>query len=102
MPVSRRREDGAATRQRIEQLERLVKDLISERTLSPSGSLEKPSDTFQSMGNDTRTIPREFQNCNSTGKTVVDGTYSVFHGGNDWHLVLQEVFILSVAMLPRF
>ena len=102
MPVSRRKEDGAATRQRIEQLERLVKDLISERTLSSSGSLEKPRDSFQSMGKDNKTIPHDVQNCNSTGKTVVDGTYSVFHGGNDWHLVLQEVFISSVAILPRF
>lgn len=92
MPANRKKEDGGATRQRIEQLERLVKDLISER----SGRI---SEDPQSARIETRNMSPDVQNSNSAGKTVVDGSYSVFHGGNDWHLVLQEVPIALVAII---
>lgn len=91
VPAIRRKEDSTATRQRIEQLERLVKQLVSERASVETDDSQRNGDTSRSVGGDVQKTPPGARASDSNGKLIVDGTHSVFHGGNDWQLVLEEV-----------
>lgn len=64
-------------RQRIDQLENMVKRLIAHQT--PESP--KPGDLVASATKDVA----------SAGKVVLDGAHSVYQGGDDWYDVLEEV-----------
>ena len=92
-PARRPQADGAATQERIEHLERLVKHLLSERappTALPvsSNSGEEPLQIIASH----ESLPPDSHFTTATGKTLVEDPISVFRG-NDWRLVLQEVLM---------
>lgn len=97
------RHNGDAMRRRIENLEDLVKRLVAERQQVPSLSgigVYTPDESPKTdPGTTGRTVSTDSQVSDTyyvgqgAGKTLVDGTHSVFTntGGNDWHVVLQEV-----------
>ncbi|RAK75930.1 Zn(II)2Cys6 transcription factor [Aspergillus fijiensis CBS 313.89] len=64
-------------RQRIDQLENMVKRLIAHQT--PESP--KPGDLVASATKDVA----------SAGKVVLDGAHSVYQGGDDWYDVLEEI-----------
>ncbi|OJK01927.1 hypothetical protein ASPACDRAFT_1897078 [Aspergillus aculeatus ATCC 16872] len=69
-------------RQRIDQLENMVKRLIAHRT--PESP--KPGDLVAS---DTKDVAAK--DVASAGKIVLDGAHSVYQGGDDWYDVLEEI-----------
>ncbi|KFA73496.1 hypothetical protein S40288_05782 [Stachybotrys chartarum IBT 40288] len=99
-PAANRREaNGEAMGQRIDQLEQLVKSLISERqTVPPTGVSDldylstevTQSRVMSPLASDVDASP-------GAGKTIMEGDHSVYHGADDWYVVLQEVNELKRA-----
>jgi len=91
---------GEVMRQRIENLEDLVKSLVAERREgSPADKNAFPTPE-SSNGASEETFSVEGPNAPGafnagTGKTVVDGIRSMYLGGDDWYTVLEEVNALS-------
>jgi hypothetical protein len=96
-------QNGDAMRQRIDHLEDVVKKLIAERqqvSLLPQSNhgvgLCTPESPKPEAGNSVATdAPGQDLPMGATGKTVMDGIHSVYLGGNDWSVVLQEASTLS-------
>lgn len=90
--------------ERIVHLEDLVKRLIAERphALSPTQSdpgvlLCTPEETPGAESSDATTATT------GTGKTVMDGVHSVYVGGDDLSVVLQEASTLPfIHQLDNF
>ncbi|KAJ4290251.1 hypothetical protein N0V90_010466 [Kalmusia sp. IMI 367209] len=78
----------------------MVKQLIAERSPASTSNRGKstPEDAESPTGHSRFTPTSEIQNPTLIGKTVVDGNHSVYHGGNDWHLVLQEISELKSVL----
>lgn len=93
MPVGRRKGDDAAIRQRVDQLERLVRQLMSDRgsALSSDGGKDTSESVESHHGEPSPGVSIEKAIPAAIGKTVLDGSHSVNHEGSDWHAVLQEV-----------
>ncbi|PSR79898.1 hypothetical protein BD289DRAFT_374918 [Coniella lustricola] len=73
-------------RQRIEHLEEVLRRLVAELTPQtspkPDPVLAKPQVSDDTSGAGA---------AGATGKTVMEGIHSVYVGGDDWSLVLQEI-----------
>jgi hypothetical protein len=91
---------GDATRKRIDHLEDLVKKLIAERQQpslpGPNSNSRGAVLTPESLGRDAANRPAHTPtilepDVDGAGETVVDGTHSVYHGGDEWYTVLREV-----------
>lgn len=82
-----RKGDDVAVRKRVDQLERLVRQLLSDRgSASASDNGKDASQNMESQYHEpSPSAPA------ATGKTIIEGSRSAYHGGNDWHVVLQEV-----------
>ncbi|KAH8202702.1 hypothetical protein TruAng_003188 [Truncatella angustata] len=94
VPVARRDATGDAMRQRIDHLEDLVKNLIAERHLvtPPShDTIYTPQSSTAGAGLTRTATTPEAQDAVGVGKTVMDGVHSVYLGGDDWYVVLQEI-----------
>ncbi|RYP01982.1 hypothetical protein DL765_010799 [Monosporascus sp. GIB2] len=92
--VARRDASGDAMGHRIDHLENLVKRLIAkqQQVPSPSTNIVYPPESPQlETGHATSALAADAQDVSGTGKTVMDGIHSVYLGGNDWHVVLQEI-----------
>ncbi|KAK4141495.1 uncharacterized protein C8A04DRAFT_39103 [Dichotomopilus funicola] len=86
---------GGGLRQRIDNLETLVKKLIKERqpvstyaevtVYTPESPTPEPDSAVS-----TQDVP-------GVGKTVLDGGHSVYLSGNEWHVVLEEIKDLKKA-----
>lgn len=102
-PVPTARGSSAdAMRQRIDHLEDLVKRLAAERlpVSPPSSHHTVATRTAESSDAETGltcapTTP-DSQDKSGVGSTVMEGVHSVYLGGDDWHVVLQEVLDLPV------
>ena len=90
-------------RQRIDQLEVLVKKLIAEGSqssspghnviLTPESSTTNP----EPPPTEASSVPDESEV--GTGRTVVDGIHSMYLTGDDWYTVLEEVSLPSPAFI---
>ncbi|RYP78350.1 hypothetical protein DL771_000535 [Monosporascus sp. 5C6A] len=92
--VARRDANGDAMGHRIDHLEDLVKRLIAERQQVPSPSTHlvyTPGSPQLEAGHAISALAADAQDVSGTGKTVMDGIHSVYLGGNDWQVVLQEI-----------
>lgn len=85
---------------RIDQLENLVKRLIAERQ---DGSGNAPNTPESSTLDDNKAVQGAHLNASEVacaGTTMIDGTRSVYRGGDEWYDVLEEVkttiFFLSL------
>ncbi|KAK3309480.1 fungal-specific transcription factor domain-containing protein [Chaetomium strumarium] len=80
-------------RHRINHLEDLVKRLIEERQhVLPPGSM-----TVHTPETPERSTASTSSAGAGTGKTVIDGVHSVYLGGDDWQIVLEEIKELKHA-----
>lgn len=94
-------------RQRIDNLEGLVKKLIAERQQPPSLVADAaPTPALEGSRPEEdlslSDVSSKLQDVAGAGKTVMDGIHSVYVGGDDWYAVLQEVgylYILSPQCL---
>lgn len=79
--------------QRIDQLEQLVKRLISERqTVPPTGICDL--DYLSAETTKSQVMSPEASDADASpgaGMTIMEGDHSVYHGADDWYVVLQEV-----------
>ncbi|KFA67837.1 hypothetical protein S40285_08750 [Stachybotrys chlorohalonatus IBT 40285] len=99
-PAAHRREaNGEAMGQRIDQLEQLVKRLISERqTVPPTGICDL--DYLSAETTKSQVMSPEASDADASpgaGMTIMEGDHSVYHGADDWYVVLQEINELKRA-----
>ncbi|RAL16191.1 Zn(II)2Cys6 transcription factor [Aspergillus homomorphus CBS 101889] len=83
----RRESHGDTMRQRIDNLEGLVKRLIARNSQSPP----KPVALTPDCLNCGELVASETQDVALAGKTVMNGTQSIYQAGDDWYDVLQEI-----------
>ncbi|OAG03343.1 uncharacterized protein CC84DRAFT_1198217 [Paraphaeosphaeria sporulosa] len=93
IPVGRRKGDEVAIRQRVDQLERLVRQLLSNRGLvsASDGGNGAIENVEHSHGEPFPGVLTEGAIPAAAGKTVLGRSHSIYHGSNDWHTVLQEI-----------
>ncbi|EED19685.1 conserved hypothetical protein [Talaromyces stipitatus ATCC 10500] len=77
---------GNSMQQRINHLEDLVKNLISQHQQAPVST--GGAGTGSSM---ETSVFKASDSTHSPSKKVIDGAYSVYKGGDDWYDVLQEI-----------
>ena len=81
-------------RERIDHLENLVKKLITERTQVPSppeNALYTPEGSNPESGPALSAASFKAPSTAGLENTVMDGVHSIYVGGDDWHIVLQQV-----------
>ncbi|PYH81152.1 hypothetical protein BO82DRAFT_95907 [Aspergillus uvarum CBS 121591] len=74
-------------RQRIDQLENMVKRLIAHQPQIP----QEPASLTPENPKLGNLNPSDTQDVASAGKIVLDGAHSVYQGGDDWYDVLEEI-----------
>ena len=73
--------------QRIDRLEDLVKNLISEKQKAPV----TPDDIDDAGISAKDSVSDVSKSAEGSGKTVIDAGHSVYKAAEDWYDVLQEV-----------
>ncbi|PYI36253.1 hypothetical protein BP00DRAFT_386715 [Aspergillus indologenus CBS 114.80] len=84
---ARRESQADPMRQRIDQLENMVKRLIAHQPQIP----QEPASLTPESPKPGNLIASDTQDVASAGKIVLDGAHSVYQGGDDWYDVLEEV-----------
>lgn len=102
VPAAHREANGETVRQRIDHLENLVKNLLAERQQTSSVSMHMaytPESPGTQAGLAVSPAVSDAQDVAGAGKLVMDGTHSVYRGGDDWYAVLQEVGIFATLIV---
>ncbi|SPQ17721.1 2b269531-e530-4eb7-ab25-91184f394da8 [Thermothielavioides terrestris] len=89
-----------ALRQRIDHLESLVQKLIDRNPHAPlpsGGMVCTPESSHSESGSALSADASDPLHVPGAGKTVTDGVHSVYLGGDDWHVVLEEIRELKQA-----
>ncbi|KAH8797366.1 hypothetical protein F5884DRAFT_815131 [Xylogone sp. PMI_703] len=82
---------GDSMQQRLAHLEYLVKNLMAQH-LNPSLNNRASSQSIPGAGSELATLTGDASDeAFRTGRTVIDGIYSVYKSSDDWYDVLQEI-----------
>lgn len=102
-PAIRQDEHEDPMRQRLDHLEGLVKRLIAQRpeTLPINAVGDQDSPGSRAASEKTAEASDISDVSHRVGTTVIDGTHSVYNGGDDWYDVLKEVSqLVSLSCSP--